>query len=76
MKQAGLKTEIPLIGFVFSGKLANAKPDLIAGFVRSARDAQQIFHGRLQSSAKACSKLPPRRSIARENGRHECRSKP
>jgi NitT/TauT family transport system substrate-binding protein len=43
MKQAGLKTEIPLIGFVFSGKLAKAKPDLIAGFVRSARDAQQIL---------------------------------
>ena len=43
MKEVGLKNEIPLIGFVFSGKLAKAKPDLIAGFIRSARDAQEIL---------------------------------
>lgn len=43
MKEAGLKSEIPLIGFVFSGKLARAKPDLIAGFIRSAKAAQDIL---------------------------------
>jgi NitT/TauT family transport system substrate-binding protein len=43
MKEVGLKSEIPLIGFVFSGKLAKAKPDVIAGFVRSARAAQDIL---------------------------------
>jgi NitT/TauT family transport system substrate-binding protein len=43
MKEAGLKTELPLIGFAFSGKLAKAKPDMIAGFVRSVRAAQDIL---------------------------------
>ena len=43
MKETGLKSEIPLIGFVFSGKLAKDKPDLIAGFIRSARAAQDIL---------------------------------
>ena len=43
MKEVGLKSEIPLIGFVFSGKLVKSKPDLIAGFVRSARAAQDIL---------------------------------
>ena len=43
MKAVGLKTEIPLIGFVFSGKTAKAKPDLVAGFVRSAKAAQEIL---------------------------------
>jgi NitT/TauT family transport system substrate-binding protein len=43
MKEAGLKSEIPLIGFVFSGKLAKSKPDLIAGFIRSAKAAQDIL---------------------------------
>jgi NitT/TauT family transport system substrate-binding protein len=43
MKEVGLKTEIPLIGFVFSGKLAKAKPDVIAGFIRSARAAQDVL---------------------------------
>jgi NitT/TauT family transport system substrate-binding protein len=39
----GLKTELPLIGFAFSGKLAKAQPDVIAGFVRSVRAAQDIL---------------------------------
>ncbi len=43
MKEVGLKTEIPLIGFAFPGKLAKAKPDLIAGFLRSAHAAQEIL---------------------------------
>jgi NitT/TauT family transport system substrate-binding protein len=43
MKQVGLKTELPLIGFAFSGKLAKAKPDVVAGFVRSVRAAQDIL---------------------------------
>jgi NitT/TauT family transport system substrate-binding protein len=43
MKEVGLKSEIPLIGFVFSGKLAKSKPDLIAGFARSAKAAQDIL---------------------------------
>jgi NitT/TauT family transport system substrate-binding protein len=43
MKAVGLKTEIPLIGFVFSAKISKDKPDLIARFVRSARAAQDIL---------------------------------
>jgi NitT/TauT family transport system substrate-binding protein len=43
MKEVGLKSEIPLIGFVFSAKLAKTKPDLVAGFIRSARAAQEIL---------------------------------
>jgi NitT/TauT family transport system substrate-binding protein len=43
MKEVGLTSEIPLIGFVFPGKLAKAKPDLLAGFVRSVKAAQDIL---------------------------------
>lgn len=43
MKDVGLKDDIPLIGFVFSGRLAKERPDTIAGFVRSARAAQDIL---------------------------------
>ena len=49
MKQVGLKTEIPLIGFVFSAKLAKAKPDLVAGFIRSTKAAQDLL---MQSDAE------------------------
>jgi NitT/TauT family transport system substrate-binding protein len=43
MREVGLKSEIPLIGFVFSGKIAREKPDLIARFIRSAKAAQDIL---------------------------------
>lgn len=43
MKDVGLTAEIPLIGFVFPGKLVREKPQLIAGFMRSARAAQDIL---------------------------------
>ena len=43
MRDIGLQSEIPLIGFVFSGKLAKEKPETIAGFVRSTRAAQAIL---------------------------------
>lgn len=43
MKQVGLTSEIPLIGFVFSGKLARDRAGLAASFVRSARAAQDIL---------------------------------
>jgi NitT/TauT family transport system substrate-binding protein len=43
MRDVGLKSEIPLIGFVFSAKAAKDKPDLIARFVRSTKAAQDIL---------------------------------
>lgn len=43
MKDVGLKDDIPLIGFVFSGRFAKERPETIAGFVRSARAAQDIL---------------------------------
>jgi NitT/TauT family transport system substrate-binding protein len=43
MTSVGLKGPIPLIGFVFPEKVAKAKPNVIAGFLRSVKEAQDIM---------------------------------
>lgn len=43
MKDVGLKSELPLIGFAFSSKVAKERADLISRFLRSAKAAQDIL---------------------------------
>lgn len=43
MTGVGLKGPVPLIGFVFSAKLVKDKPQVIAGFLKSVKDAQDIM---------------------------------
>lgn len=55
MTAAGLKAPVPLIGFVFSGKLASEKPQLMASFMKSVAEAQVI----LQKSDAEWDRLRP-----------------
>jgi NitT/TauT family transport system substrate-binding protein len=43
MKAFGIESVLPLVGFVFSGKLAADEPHLIRGFANSMQNAQKLL---------------------------------
>ena len=43
VRQLGIDSDVPLLGYVFSERWARANPDRLAGFLEAAKDANAIL---------------------------------